>query len=103
MTTNNQNQGQNQNQNQNTNQNQNSNQNQNNTTIEIDEEIYNTIKTELQNESNQKIVELTNQVTELKHQLQEANRKKTIIISQPNKVNEVKNDNKVDEIKDIFI
>lgn len=49
--------------------------------IQIDEEIYNTIKTEIETPYLEKVQTLEQQIADLQNKLQVSNRKRTIVIS----------------------
>ena len=69
--------------------------------IQIDEEIYNTIKGEIEENFNNTLAEKEREIEELKKQLQISNRKKTIIITNKKEVEPKKEEPK--KIEDIFI
>lgn len=73
----------------------------NNEGIQIDEEIYNTIKEEIEENFNNTLAEKEKEIEELKKQLQVSNRKKTIIISSKREVEPKKEEPK--KIEDIFM
>lgn len=68
--------------------------------IQIDEEIYNTIKTEIEATFNEKMTAKEQEIADLKNKLQVSNRKRTIVIS--NKVKEVDKPQEKPKPIDIF-
>lgn len=69
--------------------------------IQIDEEIYNTIKTEIETPYLEKVQTLEQQIAELQNKLQVSNRKRTIVIS--NKATEVEKPKQDPKPIDIFM
>lgn len=74
---------------------------QTNDEIQIDEEIYNTIKTEIESPYLEKVKTLEEQIADLQSKLQVSNRKRTIVISNKREVEEPQP--KEEPIKNIFI